>query len=281
MVRTFVQTESMNVVIVIPVLNGGDLLLTTLDSVAAQTYRQLSVAIYDNASTDGTADRVQRFIDARQLANWRVERASSTCGMTENWNRAIAHCGGDAVKVLPADDLLSPECIERQVAILEQHPGVGFVAAQKNIIGTTGQRRPYGARLPEGPFYRRTLHDRMMRSPMNFLGEPGAMLIRRTSIDQVGGFDPSFSYYPDLDYWVRLLAVADGYYLHGADYFYRVHGGSITGSKRLRTADEFAALVQKHGRYDGTPISGWHKVWRWWYAQAVSQARNVYLQCLK
>src|SRR5690349_2330249 len=110
----------MNVVIAIPVLNGGELLQATLDSVAAQTYPRLSVAIYDNASTDGTADRVQRFIDSRRLSSWRIERTETTCGMTENWNRAIMHCGGDAVKVLPADDLLSPECIARQVTVLER-----------------------------------------------------------------------------------------------------------------------------------------------------------------
>jgi len=271
----------MNVAVAVPVYNGGEFFCATLESIAAQTYQPLSVTIYNNGSTDGTGIRAAEFIGQKGLRGWNIVNSEKPGGMTNDWNKALSGCGGDLVKLLPADDLISPDCISRQVAIMEAFPEVGFVVSKKNLINSQGRRVPFRGGFCEGKFDHKTMHDRLLASPMNMLGEPGAGLMRRSIVEQIGLFDPQFTYYPDLDYWLRLLAASDGYYLRGEDYFFRIHGGSLTVSNKTRATEEFVALGEKHRWSDGSPIVGFRKKWRRCHARVIAEVRSLYLRFLK
>ena len=111
------QTPSVSVCI--PVYNGEKFLAETMRSVLDQTYRDVELVILDNASTDATGDIARSFGDQRI----RVERNASTVPQAENWNRAVQLSRAPLVKVVCADDLLHPRCVEFQVGPMEADPG--------------------------------------------------------------------------------------------------------------------------------------------------------------
>src|SRR6478672_2203204 len=51
--------------VIIPVFNGEKYISATIESVLAQSYRQMEIIVIDDGSTDGTAQAVQRFNDPR------------------------------------------------------------------------------------------------------------------------------------------------------------------------------------------------------------------------
>ena len=119
-----------HVSVCIPVYNGERYLAETIRSVLDQTYRDFELVVLDNASTDAT-DRIPRsFADTRL----RVETNPTTIPQPDNWRAAVRLCRAPLIKLLCADDLLHPRCLEYQVGPMEADPGLALVAARRHMV---------------------------------------------------------------------------------------------------------------------------------------------------
>ena len=107
----------------IPAYNAARFIGEAIGSVLAQTCRDFELVVVDDASADDTVDVVRRFSDPRL----RLLRNARNLGLAGNWNRATSEARGRYVKLLCQDDLLRPDCLADQVAVLD-HPGNGDVA---------------------------------------------------------------------------------------------------------------------------------------------------------
>ena len=105
---------------VIPVYNRARLLIDSVDSVIAQTYRPIEIILVDDGSTDETptvlADLVRRWPDLVQV----VSQANAGPGPARQ--RGLELAKGDFVQFLDSDDLLLPEKFSHQVAALVASP---------------------------------------------------------------------------------------------------------------------------------------------------------------
>lgn len=96
-----------------------------LEAVFRQSYARLEVIILDNASTDGTAERLARYgTRARILLN------SRNSGFAAGQNQAIAASSGDWVLTLNPDARLAPDFIERLVAVGAAHGEAGSLCGK-------------------------------------------------------------------------------------------------------------------------------------------------------
>jgi glycosyltransferase involved in cell wall biosynthesis len=118
-----------------PVYNGARYLAETMACVQAQTYDNLIHLVVDNASTDETP----RIIDSFKGKRVPVVslRNPATVPMADNWNAAARLAPAQAAyfRILPADDLILPQGIEKMVAVGERHPEVGIIGCQE-LMGT-------------------------------------------------------------------------------------------------------------------------------------------------
>ncbi len=123
------------VAVVTPVYNGGAIMERTLRCVQNQTYPNIVHVILDNASKDETADLI------RSVTNGRVpvltRRNETVLNQVDNWNAAMAMTPPEAryVKLLPADDLMRADCIEKMVELAESDPAIDFVTAIESFDG--------------------------------------------------------------------------------------------------------------------------------------------------
>lgn len=123
------------VAVVTPVYNGGAIMERTLRCVQNQTYPNIVHVILDNVSTDETSDLI------RSASNGRVpivtRRNETVLKQVDNWNAAMAMTPPEAryVKLLPADDLMRADCIEKMVAVAESDPAIDFVTAIESFDG--------------------------------------------------------------------------------------------------------------------------------------------------
>jgi hypothetical protein len=172
-------------------------------SVLDQTYRDFELVVLDNASPDGTGRIARSFGDRRV----RVETNTTLLPQPQNWRRAVELCRAPLVKLLCADDLLHPRCLEYQVAPMEADPGLAVVAARRHMVDERSRvlvpRR--GLAGLTGIRSSTEVARRVVRSGANPIGEPGGVLFRREHYFAVGGWRPERRFAMDLDLWMRLL----------------------------------------------------------------------------
>lgn len=148
--------------VVTPVYNGDSFLRETIESVQAQTYPNLVHVLLDNASTDRTAE----IIAANQGRKVPIATARNAelLPLCQNWNAAMRLAPTEAkyLRLLCADDTMSPTCIERMVEVAETDPeilvvGVGVTRITDLAFSWPTNRTSLdGAELIRG-FFRRTL----------------------------------------------------------------------------------------------------------------------------
>lgn len=234
----------------IPTYRGATHIRAAVDSVLTQTFADFELLIVDDDSPDDTFAIASSYRDPRVTCL----RNPQNLGPEGNWNRCLAEATGRYFKLLPQDDVLAPACLARQVEVMErdEQRRIALVFCARTIIDPRGERllgrRPFGreARL----MTRTALFRGCLRRGTNAIGEPAGVLFRRDLATAVGPFDAAFPYVVDLDYWLRLLAHGDGYYIPEALVSFRLSPGAWSvaiGAKQASQFQGLAAQVVRNG----------------------------------
>jgi len=190
--------------VVIPVHNGMPHLPGTLASVLSQTRIPDEIVVFENGSTDGTAE----WLAEHAPAVVRVVVQPTMVSAAANFTRAVQASTGDLVKLLCADDILEPTAIEVQSSALERHPGAVLAASQRTIVDNWGATvvRNRGLGGLHGEVDGRQVIRACALRGQNLLGEPCCVMFRRGAIDRHLPWDDSLPYLIDLDMYTRILA---------------------------------------------------------------------------
>jgi glycosyltransferase involved in cell wall biosynthesis len=179
--------------IIVPCYNGARHLAQALDSALAQTYSDVEVVLVDDGSSDGSLDIARTYGGRIRVV------AQANRGLSAARNAGIAHSTGEFLLLLDADDVLLPECAEKRVGILREHPDVGLVAGYFREIDGKGSLLP---RIPER---RRigTLNPFRQAVRRNW-GPPVGWTFRREAFERCGAFDPNLKSCEDWDFVIRV-----------------------------------------------------------------------------
>lgn len=228
--------------ICMPVYNGAAFLRVALESVLNQTWSDFELVVVDNASTDATSDILKEYRDSR-LVLMRNER---NIGPISNFNRCLALARGDFVKLVCADDVLHPDCVERQIGAWDSlaDDNIVLVNCGRRVIDADGRGwlvRSYGSnrgRIAGKEAIRRTI-----RSGGNRIGEPSATLLRTSVARRVGGFRSNHAFCMDLDLWCRMLVEGDMFAIPEALCDFRVSSSSWSVEIAKYQAREYRSFV--------------------------------------
>jgi glycosyltransferase involved in cell wall biosynthesis len=160
---------SLTISAVLPVRNAEGHVRQALASVFAQERVPDEVVVVDGGSSDNTLAIVAEFAAVRVVHQ-------TDDGLADARNLGVASTDGDLVAFLDADDRWTAEKTARQVSWLGAHPDVGVV---------TGMMVRDDATTPEPGM------------------TPGATLIRRTALTQLGPFDTRHRIGCDTDWLMR------------------------------------------------------------------------------
>ncbi|MCW5682816.1 MAG: glycosyltransferase [Pseudolabrys sp.] len=189
-----------------------------LKSVFAQTWSDWEIVFWDNRSTDGTAEIVNRY--ANDKLHYYL--APSFTPLGEARNLAIRKSRGALIAFLDCDDLWLPEKLEKQVPLFDD-PEVGLVYSDTVFFNARGdEKRIYNGVLPaRGRCFKQLLG--------RYFLSMETIVLRRAALEQQPvWFDPRFNMIPDADLFRR---IAREWKIDGvADALarWRVHGSSWT-----------------------------------------------------
>lgn len=96
-----------------------------IESVIAQDYQPVEIVVVDSASSDDTADFIER-----SYPQAKVIRLHRNLGCPEGRNIALANCRGEIIYALDDDGWLAPGTLAICVNRFRQYPDAGVVACQ-------------------------------------------------------------------------------------------------------------------------------------------------------
>ncbi|MDY5028014.1 MAG: glycosyltransferase family A protein [Oliverpabstia sp.] len=102
----------MNYSIIIPMRNAEKYIEECLQSVIAQTYKDVEIIIVDDFSEDNSIKYAKQMLSGSKL-NYKILVNSKRRGVSYTRNRGIAESIGENIVFIDADDCIEPELIER------------------------------------------------------------------------------------------------------------------------------------------------------------------------
>ena len=228
--------------VIIPAYNGEHYIEEAIASVLAQTYTDNEIIVVDDCSTDRTPQIVKQYGE-------RIEYFSQTNkGVAASRNLGLTKAKGEYIAFLDQDDVFLPYKLASQVALLEQNSSLGIVNSGWQIVDRHGKFQ--SAVEPWQQIPNLTTANLIIWKPV-FLG---AMLFRRSWLEQIEKFDPSLEQTPDVDLVIRLAAIgctAD--WVQKTTVKYRQHEANASKNTLLQARELDQILERFFGRASTSP----------------------------
>jgi len=120
--------------VIIPSYNHEQYVAETLRSLEAQSFQDFEIIVVDDGSTDRTVEVIKDTFSRAQL------HTQPNRGVVAARNRGVSLSQGKYLCFVDSDDVLMPQCLQRQVAVLEADPQVVLTFADAVIIDADGAR---------------------------------------------------------------------------------------------------------------------------------------------
>ena len=279
--------------IVIPTYNAERTVVEALESCLGQSYRDCEVIVVDDGSSDRTWERVSRLPGVKAIRK-------SNGGVASARNAGMREARGEFIAWMDADDVMHPERIALEVAVLREHPHAvlastdfsafrdgepdfdpSHIAAYYRAVQVARsvdslydqQAAPVefdGAprRVLLGHAYERLVHG-------NFV-HPPTILLRRSAWDRAGAFDETLRYGSEYDHLLRLARHGDFAYIDAPLLRYRRGPSQLShNASHGRMPLDTVAVLDKLKR-DDPPLARRHaRVFRERYARAYVESSEA------
>ncbi len=218
--------------VVIPTWCRPEYFKIALDSVLAQTYRNLDIFITDNSPDDRTEKLMRPYL---KKYPWIQYEHHPEYAAFDNWGAAITYNNPRAeyVNWLMDDDIFMPEKIAEMVSCYLFNPGVTLVTSYRQLIDADGNLLP--DKESTAPIAEQTkrfpgkyLGNQTLTQIGNFIGEPTTALIPKKLMKngKLGWTGTEGRYLlSDVPTWLNLMEQGDVIYIRKPLSQFRQHPG--------------------------------------------------------
>jgi GT2 family glycosyltransferase len=241
------------VTVIIPAYNAERYIGAALASIVAQTLEDVEVLLIDDGSSDGTIREAERFSSTLDLTILQQVNAGPSAARNVGIRRARGrHCA-----FLDADDIMLPELLAAQAALLDSDPEVGLVLTDIQTFDDGGTIHAARWGLSE-PFPGSPL-DRLLEE--NFV-TTSAVMAPTERLRESGLFPENRRVAEDYELWLRIAARWKVGFIDRPLVRYRYTSGSLSSDKLFsaRAALEvIEAFWKEHPDYKRSHKQVWHR----------------------
>jgi glycosyltransferase involved in cell wall biosynthesis len=181
-----------SVSVVITTYNRPQFLKRAVQS-ALQAGPDLEVIVVDDCSTDETPDVCAELADVRYI------KLSTNQGLAHARNVGVAESSSEFIAFLDDDDLRLPDSLEKQLCKMMAEERIALCYARA-LIGDARRQLPtgeiYPSECPQGDIFWELLEN-------NFIPMP-TVLVRKSALLELGGFNTALPLVEDWDMWLRI-----------------------------------------------------------------------------
>lgn len=185
--------------------NSANTVIETLDSIYSQTYINIELIISDDYSSDDTVERCKEWINAhsKRFVQSKILTTSNNTGIAGNCNRMLSNLTGQWIKIIAADDILLPTCIEDCITYIQRNPKIKWIVGKtkkyinefkvENLVKEDTLYTPKRLAILNGSL------ETQKKAILDFTFiEAPAMFIKIDIIHEVGGYNET---YPLIEDW--------------------------------------------------------------------------------
>jgi glycosyltransferase involved in cell wall biosynthesis len=206
--------------VIIPTYNCGQYIVQAIESVFSQTYTDYEIIVVDDGSTDNTRQVLQNYSGKIKYL-YRENQGSAVAR-----NCGIEAAKGELIAFLDVDDFfLHDDKLEQQVHCLQSKPELGGVQTGWQLIDKDNQTISNIKPWHKAPNL--NLEEWLLWKPVRL----STLMIYKSWLQQIGGFDTQFRQSQDWDLMLRLsVAGCQIDWLKTIAVCYRKHQESITNN---------------------------------------------------
>jgi glycosyltransferase involved in cell wall biosynthesis len=195
--------------VITPVYNGTRTIARAIESVLAQSFRDLEMIVVDDGSTDGTLEILQGYGDRITLLKQKhLQQAIAR-------NLAVKASRGEYLGFLDADDSWLPDKLARCLEELDRESRCVMVYSNMFAVNADGADLAYEM-IPAPVAHAPSMEELLTRLwPI----VPSTVVMRRETFDRIGGFSPAIAGCEDIFFW--LLAREQGEFRYLPDQLVR------------------------------------------------------------
>lgn len=203
--------------IVLAVHNGEKYIKQTIESLLNQSYKNFELIVIVNCTNDNTLDILRSFDDVRLHIY-----ETNICQLNFNLNFALSKSKGEFIARIDADDIATPQRLEKQVKLMEKNDVVGsnleLIDENSKTIGTQF--------IPES---NEKIRNKILYT--NTIAHPSVMYKKELILKCSGYFGGKMS--EDYDLWLRLMRDKSVRFYNIQENLtkYRIHTAQIKGNK--------------------------------------------------
>ncbi len=225
----------MLVSIIIPSYNHQHYITQSITSVLEQTWPEIDLIVIDDASTDDSAAVINR-IHAERGGGFRFIRRKQNRGLISSLNEGLAIADGQYFCELASDDFLIRDSIEKRVRFFTNHQE--HVALFADAFRVKGETETGSCVLDDK---RRALFrqpDPLPSILQGILPIFSTGMFRTETLRKIGGFDPQYRCYEDLEMPVLLWLAGKVGFLDEPVLFRREHATNVSSTTSTIRTDK-------------------------------------------
>ncbi len=256
--------------VTIPAYNAATTLAETLESVLAQDHPSFEVVVVDDGSSDETAAVARRYAPRVRVVQ------KSNGGLADARNAGVRAARGALIALLDADDLCSPGRLSTQARLMTRRPEVALCCTELSAFDASGTfsqsySSTYYSEIRDTPggigallaargevalseegrtavTYQGDAYEALVQG--NFV-HPPTVMFRKEVFDRAGGFDTSFRWTSDWEWFIRAARHGEVAFVDHPLLAYRMSPSQMSGgTNTLGASLECLAVLEKTCRND-------------------------------
>lgn len=222
--RYLFMDKTMLISIIMPTYNREVFLPVAIESVIAQSYKELELIIVDDGSTDNSRELINAYAEKDSRIKY-LYQENQRQSVARNYALSIAK--GEFICFLDSDNYWPLDKLEKSIKAFEQYPAADIIYGDCVTIDEDGNElHRHNMRRYSGWIAALLLKD-------NFVSMNTTMT-RRKCFDELGGMSGKRRVADDYDLWLKFSTRFCFQYIPEFLAYYRVMENQISSNKKLR-----------------------------------------------
>lgn len=189
--------------VIVPMYNSQRTIVRALNSIINQSFKDYikEVIIVNDGSTDDSLKLVQDFCKSSTMKFTILNQSNQ--GVSSARNQGMNEAKGDWIALLDADDEWLPNKLEKQIEQLLNHPEIDFLGC--SLVGEN--LKILTKRITK--LYKADIKDICIK----MFPQTSTAIFKKKIFDEIGGYDINQKYAEDGNYFMKICALYNYYYL--------------------------------------------------------------------
>jgi glycosyltransferase involved in cell wall biosynthesis len=226
------------IAVLMPVYNAEKFLKEAIDSVLQQTYKNLSLVLVNDGSSDSSENIILSYSDPR-IVYLKNEKNS---GIVAALNKGLENIQCEYIARMDADDIAAPDRLQKQKDFMDKNPSVGVCGCFYKMFGTRNE---------VVKLYQNSEEIKAYLVFGSQLCHPGVMMRTALLKEKQLSYRAAHPHMEDYDLWYRMKDLTEFANIPEVLLEYRVSGENVTlrnaATKLERKMKFYAELLSTMG----------------------------------